>query len=237
MPQPMATTQSAAPSTATTAAQPPQKLLGWGGAVQFLMVLHFINFIGFAGWNAMLHNYTIDKLGLRLVRGWFDPDRARDPGLPVVHGGVLVALVSRADGRLCQPDHTRGRRRAVGVDLVGDGDADRDVRHVGRLPLLRDHEQVAATAVAAQGRRASPDGQINSAGAMAQFATYATIAAAGFLGWKATSASYEGIFYFIGILCAVLTVCRVFISSANSRARTATERTDPQASATGSTTR
>ena len=37
-------------------------------AVQFLMALHFINWIGFAGWNALLHNYTIEAAGF----GWFE---------------------------------------------------------------------------------------------------------------------------------------------------------------------
>ena len=37
-------------------------------AVQFLMALHFINWLGFAGWNALLHNYTIEAVGF----GWFE---------------------------------------------------------------------------------------------------------------------------------------------------------------------
>ncbi|MBN9262915.1 MAG: hypothetical protein J0I57_15070 [Hyphomicrobium sp.] len=37
-------------------------------AVQFLMTLHFINWLGFAGWNALLHNYTIQAVGF----GWFE---------------------------------------------------------------------------------------------------------------------------------------------------------------------
>jgi hypothetical protein len=37
-------------------------------AVRFLMALHFINWLGFAGWNALLHNYTIEAVGF----GWFE---------------------------------------------------------------------------------------------------------------------------------------------------------------------
>ena len=37
-------------------------------ALQFLMALHFINWLGFAGWNALLHNYTIERSGF----GWFE---------------------------------------------------------------------------------------------------------------------------------------------------------------------
>src|SRR5262245_43854803 len=37
-------------------------------ALLFLQCLHFINWLGFAGWNALLHNYTIEKAGF----GWFE---------------------------------------------------------------------------------------------------------------------------------------------------------------------
>ena len=37
-----------------------------GGA--FPAGLHFINWLGFAGWNALLHNYTIEQAGF----GWFE---------------------------------------------------------------------------------------------------------------------------------------------------------------------
>lgn len=195
------------PSAATSAApgEPAQKLLGWGGAVHFLMALHFINFVGFAGWNAMLHNYSIDKLGF----GWFEAGLTQTvreiPGflsftavfwllwfreqtvayVSLIILGIGVAMsgwISSVTGMLIATfvmsvgfHYFETMNKSLQLQLLPKADA----------PALM--------------------GKINSAGAMAQFATYATIAAAGFLGWKATSASYDAIFYFIGMLCVLLT--------------------------------
>jgi thioredoxin reductase/predicted MFS family arabinose efflux permease len=48
-------------------------------------------------------------------------------------------------------------------------------------------------------------GRINSAGAAAQFTTYAALALAGLIGWQVSRSSYDGIFLLIGTLCVVLT--------------------------------
>ena len=190
----------------TAAAKPHANLLAWGGAVHFLMALHFINWVGFAGWNAMLHNYTIDKLGF----GWFEAGLTQTvreiPGflaftavfwllwfreqtiayVSLIVLGLGVALsgwISSVTGMLI----------ATFVMSVGFHYFE-TINKSLQLQLLPKAEAPALI------------GRINSAGAAAQFATYGTIALAGFAGWQASRTSYDGIFYTIGLLCAVLTL-------------------------------
>ena len=188
-----------------TPVAPTVNLLGWGGAVHFLMALHFINWIGFAGWNAMLHNYTIEKLGY----GWFEAGLTQTvreiPGflaftavlwllwfreqtvayVSLIVLGIGVALsgwISSVTGMLI----------ATFVMSVGFHYFE-TINKSLQLQLLPKAEAPALI------------GRINSAGAAAQFTTYGTLALAGLIGWQVSRSSYDGIFLFIGTLCAVLT--------------------------------
>lgn len=186
------------------------KLTGWGSAVHFLMTLHFINWIGFAGWNAMLHNYTIEKLGF----GWFEAGLTQTvreiPGflaftaivwlmwfreqtiayVSLIVLGLGVALTG-------QISSTTGMLLATFVMSVGFHYFE-TINKSLQLQLLPKAQAPALI------------GRIASAGAAAQFATYGALAAAGFAGWQVSRTSYDGIFLFIGGLCAVLTVICVF---------------------------
>jgi len=190
---------------ATPAAPATTHLLGWGGAVHFLMALHFINWIGFAGWNAMLHNYTIEKLGY----GWFEAGLTQTvreiPGflaftavlwllwfreqtiayVSLIVLGIGVALsgwISSVTGMLI----------ATFVMSVGFHYFE-TINKSLQLQLLPKAEAPALI------------GRINSAGAAAQFTTYGALALAGLVGWQVSRSSYDGIFLFIGLLCACLT--------------------------------
>jgi predicted MFS family arabinose efflux permease len=180
-------------------------LLGWGGAVHFLMALHFIYWVGFAGWNAMLHNYTIDKLAfgwfeagltqtVREIPGflaftavlwllWFREQTIAYVSLIVLGLGVaLTGWISSVTGMLL----------ATFVMSVGFHYFE-TINKSLQLQLLPKAEAPALI------------GRINSAGAAAQFATYGTLAAAGLAGWQVSRSSYDGIFYFIGLLCLLFT--------------------------------
>ncbi len=189
----------------STTVQAPQKLLGWGGAVHFLMALHFINFIGFAGWNLMLHNYTIEKLGF----GWFEAGLTQTvreiPGF-LAFTAVLwlmwfreqtiayVSLIVLGLGVALsgQISSVTGMLVATFIMSVGFHYFETMNKSL-QLQLLPKADAPALI------------GRINSAGAAAQFTTYATLALAGFAGWQVSKTSYDGIFLFIGILCAILT--------------------------------
>lgn len=188
------------------ATTPEHKLTGWGSAVHFLMALHFINFIGFAGWNAMLHNYTIEKLAF----GWFEAGLTQTvreiPGflaftavfwllwfreqtiayVSLVVLGIGVALtgwISSVTGMLI----------ATFVMSVGFHYFE-TINKSLQLQLLPKAEAPALI------------GRIASAGAAANFTVYGALALAGILGWQVSATSYDGVFLFLGIVCCLLTL-------------------------------
>ena len=182
------------------------KLLGWGGAIQFLMALHFINWIGFAGWNAMLHNYTIEKLAF----GWFEAGLTQTvreiPGFlsftavfwllwfreqTVAYVALLVLGLGVAlSGQISS---VTGMLVATFVMSVGFHYFE-TINKSLQLQLLPKAEAPALI------------GRIASAGAAAQFTTYGALAAAGFLGWQVSGSSYDAIFLLIGALCIAMTL-------------------------------
>jgi predicted MFS family arabinose efflux permease len=188
------------------ATTPEHKLTGWGSAVHFLMALHFINFIGFAGWNAMLHNYTIEKLAF----GWFEAGLTQTvreiPGflaftavfwllwfreqtiayVSLVVLGIGVALtgwISSVTGMLI----------ATFVMSVGFHYFE-TINKSLQLQLLPKAEAPALI------------GRIASSGAAANFTVYGALALAGILGWQVSATSYDGVFLFLGIVCCLLTL-------------------------------
>ncbi|MFM9938673.1 MAG: MFS transporter [Hyphomicrobiaceae bacterium] len=183
----------------------PVNLLGWGGAVHFLMALHFINWIGFAGWNAMLHNYTIEKLAF----GWFEAGLTQTvreiPGFlaftaifwlmwfreqTVAYVSLIVLGLGVAlSGQISS---TTGMLIATFIMSVGFHYFE-TINKSLQLQLLPKAQAPALI------------GRIVSAGAAAQFTTYGALALAGTLGWQVSKTSYDGLFLLIGALCIVLT--------------------------------
>ena len=186
--------------------KPEQKLLGWGSALHFLMTLHFINFIGFAGWNALLHNYTVDKLAfgwleagltqtVREIPGflsftavvwllWFREQTVAYVSLLVLGLGVaLTGWISSLTGMLI----------ATFVMSVGFHYFE-TVNKSLQLQLLPKAEAPALI------------GRISSAGAAANFAVYGSLVLAGLVGWQVSIASYDGVLLFLGVLCCALTL-------------------------------
>lgn len=193
----------------TTAPSTPARTLADAGLaaspVVFLMALHFINWVGFAGWNAMLHNYSVDKLNF----GWFEAGLTQTvreiPGflaftaifwllwfreqtiayVSLIVLGLGVALTG-------QITTTTGMLIATFVMSVGFHYFE-TINKSLQLQLLPKTEAPVLM------------GRIASAGAAAQFATYGTIAAAGMLGWQVSRSSYDGVYIFVGLLAVVMT--------------------------------
>jgi hypothetical protein len=182
----------------------PVRLAGWGSALHFLMALHFINFVGFAGWNAMLHNYTIEKLAF----GWFEAGLTQTvreiPGFLAFTAIfwllwfreqtiAYVSLIVLGAGVVLtgQISSTTGMLVATFVMSVGFHYFE-TINKSLQLQLLPKAEAPALI------------GRITSAGAAAQFATYGVLAAAGIAGWQVASTSYDGIFLLVGCLCIVM---------------------------------
>jgi predicted MFS family arabinose efflux permease len=171
-------------------------------AVQFLMALHFINWLGFAGWNALLHNYTIEAVGF----GWFEAGLTQTvreiPGflaftvafwLMIVREQVLgyVALVLLGFGvALTGTNPTlMGVLMATFVMSVGFHYFE-TVNTSMQLQLLP------------KAQAPSLIGRIISAGAAAQFVAYGSLALVWWLGWR----NYTVLFAILGLACATLTV-------------------------------
>lgn len=171
-------------------------------AVQFLMALHFINWLGFAGWNALLHNYTIQAVGF----GWFEAGLTQTvreiPGflsftvafwLVIVREQILgyVALVILGCGvALTGTNPTlMGVLMATFVMSVGFHYFE-TVNTSLQLQLLP------------KAQAPSLIGRIISAGAMAQFVAYGSIAIVWWLGWH----NYAVLYAILGLACAGLTV-------------------------------
>jgi hypothetical protein len=178
--------------------------------VAFLMALHFINWVGFAGWNAMLHNYTVDKLNF----GWFEAGLTQTvreiPGFlaftaifwllwfreqTVAYVSLIVLGIGVA--MTGQISTTTGMLIATFVMSVGFHYFE-TINKSLQLQLLPKLEAPALM------------GKIASAGAAAQFATYGTIASAGVLGWQISRTSYDSVYIFVGVLAVVLTIVMFF---------------------------
>lgn len=171
-------------------------------AVQFLMALHFINWLGFAGWNALLHNYTIEAVGF----GWFEAGLTQTvreiPGflaftvafwLMIVREQVLgyVALILLG----------------IGVALTGSNPTLTGVLLATFIMSVGFHYfETVNTSMQLQllpkAQAPSLIGRIISAGAMAQFVAYGSLAIVWWLGWR----NYTAMYAILGLSCAFLTV-------------------------------
>jgi predicted MFS family arabinose efflux permease len=171
-------------------------------AVQFLMALHFINWLGFAGWNALLHNYTIEAVGF----GWFEAGLTQTvreiPGflaftvafwLIIVREQVLgyVALILLG----------------IGVAMTGSNPTLMGVLISTFVMSVGFHYfETVNTSLQLQllpkAQAPSLIGRIISAGAAAQFIAYGSIAIVWWLGWR----NYMVLYAIMGLSCAFLTV-------------------------------
>ncbi len=48
--------------------------------IAFMMALSFINYLGFAGWSALLYNFTIDRAGFNWADAGFTQSVREIPG-------------------------------------------------------------------------------------------------------------------------------------------------------------
>ena len=125
--------------------------------IVFLRTLAFINYLGYAGWAALLYNFTVERANFQWFETGLTQSRARNPGLPGLYRDFLAAGGPRTGAGLrgaCH--HGTGRRPDRSIPDARRRAHDH-LHHVGGLPLLRDHERLPAAAAAAQGRGAALD--------------------------------------------------------------------------------
>lgn len=171
-------------------------------AVQFLMALHFINWLGFAGWNAMLHNYTIEAVKF----GWFEAGLTQTvreiPGflaftvafwLIIVREQVLgyVALILLGLGVALTASNPTLLGVLLATFLMSVGFHYFETINTSLQLQLLPKDQAPSLI-----------GRIISAGASAQFVAYGALAIVWWLGYR----NYFTLYMVLGLSCALLTL-------------------------------
>jgi predicted MFS family arabinose efflux permease len=171
-------------------------------AVQFLRALHFINWLGFAGWNALLHNYTIEMASF----GWFEAGLTQTvreiPGF-LAFTAIFWLLILREQVMAYASLVILG----IGVALTGANPTLTGILLTTFVMSVGFHyfETINTSLQLQLLRKAQAPqliGRIISAGAMAQFIAYGGLAIAWWAGWQ----NYMYLYMLLGLACAVLTI-------------------------------
>jgi hypothetical protein len=171
-------------------------------AVQFLRALHFINWLGFAGWNALLHNYTIEMAGF----GWFEAGLTQTvreiPGF-LAFTAIFWLLILREQVMAYASLVILG----IGVALTGTNPTLTGILFTTFVMSVGFHYfETINTSLQLQllPKAQAPQliGRIVSAGAMAQFIAYGGLAIAWWAGWQ----NYIYLYMLLGLACAILTI-------------------------------
>lgn len=171
-------------------------------AVQFLRALHFINWLGFAGWNALLHNYTIEMAGF----GWFEAGLTQTvreiPGF-LAFTAIFWLLILREQVIAYISLVILG----IGVALTGANPTLTGILLTTFVMSVGFHYfETINTSLQLQllPKAQAPQliGRIVSAGAMAQFIAYGGLAIAWWAGWQ----NYVYLYMLLGLACAILTI-------------------------------
>jgi predicted MFS family arabinose efflux permease len=171
-------------------------------AVQFLRALHFINWLGFAGWNALLHNYTIEMAGF----GWFEAGLTQTvreiPGF-LAFTAIFWLLLFREQTMAYLSLFILG----IGVALTGANPTLTGIMLTTFVMSVGFHYfETINTSLQLQllPKAQAPHliGRIVSAGAMAQFIAYGGLAIAWWAGWH----NYIYLYMLLGLACAILTI-------------------------------
>jgi predicted MFS family arabinose efflux permease len=175
-------------------------------AVQFLRALHFINWLGFAGWNALLHNYTIEMAGF----GWFEAGLTQTvreiPGF-LAFTAIFWLIILREQVMAYASLVILG----IGVALTGANPTLTGILLTTFVMSVGFHYfETINTSLQLQllPKAQAPQliGRIVSAGAMAQFIAYGGLAIAWWAGWH----NYMYLYMLLGLACAILTIVAFF---------------------------
>lgn len=168
----------------------------------FLMCLAFVNWLGFAGWNALLHNYTIERVGF----GWFEAGLTQTvreiPGF-LSFTAVFWLLYMREQALAYAALVILG----IGVAFTAASPTLFGVLSTTFIMSVGFHYfETINTSLQLQllPKAEAPHliGRIVSAGAKAQFIAYGGIAIAWWTGWR----NYYQAYAILGVACSLLTL-------------------------------
>lgn len=190
--------------TTTTAKEDAAPAATWSSSpAAFLITLSFINWIGFAGWNGLLNNFTVERAGF----GWFET------GLTQTVREIPGFLAFTAIFWFMWFREQTVAYVSLGVLALG-------IAITGLFPTLTG--VLITTFVMSMGfhyfetvnqslqlqllsKKEAPFvmGRVASAGAFAQFIAYGGLA---LLGWAGLSRQFDTLYLGIGVVCLALTV-------------------------------
>jgi predicted MFS family arabinose efflux permease len=169
--------------------------------VYYLRSLAFINFLGFAGWGALLHNFTIEQASF----GWFETGLTQTvreiPGFLAFTAILWLALV-----REQVLAYAALMVLGLGVALTGLLPSLTGVLLTTFIMSMGFHyfettNQSLQLQLLPKAEAPRLIGTITAAGAAAQFVAYGGLALAWWAGWR----SYQGLFLAVGLACMALT--------------------------------
>jgi hypothetical protein len=169
--------------------------------IVYLRTLHFINYLGFASWSALLYNFTVERAGFQ----WFETGLTQSvreiPGFLAFTAIFWLMLV-----REQVLAYAALALLGIGVALTGQFPTLSGVLITTLIMSMGFHYfETANVSLQLQllPKAEAPRliGTIAAAGAAAQFVAYGGLAIAWWAGWR----SYEQLFMVAGIACVVLT--------------------------------
>jgi predicted MFS family arabinose efflux permease len=174
--------------------------------VVYLRSLAFINYLGFAGWAALLHNFTIEQAQF----GWLETGLTQTvreiPGFLAFTAILWLALV-----REQVLAYAALMILGLGVALTGLAPSLTGVLLTTFVMSVGFHyfettSQSLQLQLLPKAEAPRLIGTITAAGAAAQFVAYGGLALAWWAGWR----SYQGLFLVVGVACMALTAAAFF---------------------------
>jgi predicted MFS family arabinose efflux permease len=172
-----------------------------GSPIAYLRSLAFINYLGFAGWGALLYNFTVDQAGF----GWFETGLTQSvreiPGF-LAFTAIFWLAVMREQTLAYVALLVLG----LGVTLTGQLPTLTGVLLTTFIMSMGFHyfeamNQSLQLQLLPKAEAPRLMGTITAAGASAQFLSYGGLALAWWAGWR----SYQALFLVIGVGCMALT--------------------------------
>jgi predicted MFS family arabinose efflux permease len=170
--------------------------------IAFMMALSFINFLGFAGWSALLYNFTIERAGFDWADAGITQSVREIPGF-LAFTAIFWLLFMREQTLAYAALLILG----IGVALTGQFPTLTGVLITTFVMSVGFHYFETANAslqlqLLPKAEAPRLMGMVTAAGACASFVAYGGLAIAWWAGWRA----FEELYLAIGLACAALVV-------------------------------
>ena len=171
-----------------------------GKPIAFMMALSFINYLGFAGWSALLYNFTIERAGFDWAEAGFTQSVREIPGF-LAFTAIFWLLFMREQVLAYAALFILG----IGVALTGQFPTLTGVLITTFVMSVGFHYFETANAslqlqLLPKGEAPRLMGIVTAAGACASFVAYGGLAIAWWAGWRA----FEELYLAVGLACAAL---------------------------------